>query len=263
MNIDLPGYQFVCQPTLSDWGGVACYFKDNLQFKVRSDLSFKTEDYESLWIEVNNDSHSNLICGIVYRHPNGNLDNFIEYLNFVTDKVNKETKYCTMQGDFNLDLLKIDSHTMADNFLNIMGSNFFQPYILQPTRITDHSATLIDNIFFNSIEHFTISGNIVYDLTDHLANFLIFDKFSSLPSSIPLYKRDYSKLDQQVLLNEIKLVDWQDEFAPLNHPSISVQAFYDKVSNVVDNHIPVKGLSRKEIKLKSKPRTECPTYGPS
>ena len=238
MNIDLPGYQFEPQPTLSDWGGVAFYIKDNLQFKVRSDLSSKTEDYESLWIEVNNDSHSNIICGIVYRHPNGNLDNFIEYLNFVTDEVNKETKYCTMQGDFNLDLLKIDSHTMTDNFLNIMGSIFFQPYILQPTRITDHSATLIDNIFFNSIEHFTISGNIVYDLTDHLANFLIFDKFSSLPSSIPLYKRDYSKLDQQALLNEIKLVDWQDEFSSLNHPSIIFQAFYDKVSNVVDNHIP-------------------------
>ena len=82
----------------------------------------------------------------------------------------------------------------------------------------------MDNIFFNSIEHFTISGNIVYDL---IANFLIFDKFSSLPSSIPLYKRDYSKLDQQALLNEIKLVDWQDEFSSLNHPSILFQAFYD------------------------------------
>ena len=134
-----------------------------------------------------------------------------------------------------------------------MGSNFFQPYILQPTRITDHSATLIDNIFFNSIEHFTISGNMVYDLTDHLANFVIFDKFSSLPSSIPLYKRDYSKIDQQALLNEIKLVDWQDEFSSLNHPSILFQAFYHNVSNVVDNNIPVKRLSRKEIRLKSKP----------
>ena len=45
---------------------------------------------------------------------------------------------------------------------------FFHPHILQPTRITDHFATLIDNIFFNSIEHIAISGNVVYDLSDHL-----------------------------------------------------------------------------------------------
>ena len=56
-----------------------------------------------------------------------------------------------------------------DNFIHMLtGLNFpftlsfFQPHILQPTRITDHSSTLINNIFFNSIEHFTISGNIPY-----------------------------------------------------------------------------------------------------
>ena len=84
-------------------------------------------------------------------------------------------------GDFNVDLLKTELHQSSDNFLNTLGSYFFQPHIFQPTRVTDHSATLIDNIFFNSLEHFVISGNIVYDLTDHFPNFLIFDKFSSLP----------------------------------------------------------------------------------
>ena len=54
-------------------------------------------------------------------------------------------------GDFNIDLLKFKSHSATDGFLNTLGSNFFQPYIMQPPRITNHSATLIDNIFFNSI----------------------------------------------------------------------------------------------------------------
>ena len=96
-------------------------------------------------------------------------------------------------GDFNLDLLQIQSHAETDDFMNILGSSFFQPQILQPTRITDHSATLIDNIFFNSLEHFTISGNLAYDITDHLPNFLIFNKFNTLPGNIKLYKRGYSK----------------------------------------------------------------------
>ena len=75
----------------------------------------------------------------------------------------------------------------------------------------NHSSfsTLIDNNFFNSIEHFTISGNIVHDLTDHLPNFIIFTKFSTLPYTVKIFKRDYSKFDQHVLVSGIQLIDWE------------------------------------------------------
>ena len=70
-----------------------------------------------------------------------------ELQNYKADRINRENKTCIIMGDFNIDLLKFESHSATDGFLNTLGSNFFQPYILQPTRITDHSATLIDNIF--------------------------------------------------------------------------------------------------------------------
>ena len=47
-------------------------------------------------------------------------------------------------GDFNFNLLNSDSHSGTEEFLNTLGSYFFNPHILQPTRITHHSATLID-----------------------------------------------------------------------------------------------------------------------
>ena len=156
-------------------------------------------------------------------------------------------------GDFNIDLLKFESHSATDGFLNTLGSNFFQPYILQPTRITDHSATLIDNFFLNSIEHFTISDNIVHDLSDHLPNFLIFNKFSSLPCNVKIFKRDYSKFDQQALISEIQLVDWETIFVPNDSACNMFKSFYSKISSIINKHIPVKQLSRREIKLKSKP----------
>ena len=132
-----------------------------------------------------------------------------------------------------MDLLKFESHLVTDDFLNTLGSYFFQPHILQPTRITDHSATLIDNIFFNSIEHFTVSGNLVYDLTDHLANFLIFDKFSSLPSNIKLYKRDFSNFNQQVLLDDMQSVDWHVVFDSIENPSDLFKSFHIKLNKQV------------------------------
>ena len=114
-------------------------------------------------------------------------------------------------GDFNLNLLNIETHSGTDEFLNTMGSYCYNPHILQPTRITDHSATLIDNVFFNSPSHHTISGNIVFDLTDHLPNFLIVNKFMALPKEFKLYKRDYSNFNEHQFCEDIQSLNWNLE----------------------------------------------------
>ncbi len=129
-------------------------------------------------------------CGVIYRNPRGDPKIFMNYMDMAIEKIHQENKYCIIQGDFNLDLLKSESHQTQN--LNALNSLYFQPQILQPTRITDHSATLIDNIFFNSLDHFTISGNLVYDLSDHLPNFTIITKYDALPRSKEFYKRDFS-----------------------------------------------------------------------
>ena len=109
-------------------------------------------------------------------------------MNRTTEQIHSQEKYTLIMGDFNINLL--DCNHFSDDFINILGCLFFQPHSLQPTRITNHTATLIDNIFFNPNDHFTISGNTVYDLTDHLPNFIIFSNFGSLPSNIKIYTRD-------------------------------------------------------------------------
>jgi hypothetical protein len=87
---------------------------------------------------------------------------------------------CVLIGDFNLNLLNWDSLSPTEEFLNTLGTYFYNPHILQPTRMTHHLVTLIDNIFLNAISHHTISGNVVYDISDHLPNFLILNNVSTL-----------------------------------------------------------------------------------
>ena len=149
-----------------------------MKYLLRTDVSCSEIDYEALWTEIQSDSHRNILCGVLYRHPNGNLTNFMAYLNATIEKFHWENMYCVIMGDFNLDVLKFETHPITNDFLDTLGSCFFQPQILQPTRITDHSSTLIDNIFFNSIDYFLIGGNIVYDLTNDLPNFLIINSYS-------------------------------------------------------------------------------------
>ena len=134
----------------------------------------------------------------------------MDYINSDIEKIHRERKYCVIMGDFNIDLLKYEEHHQSDDFINTLGIYSFQPHILQPTRITAHSATLIDNIFFNSIDHNLISGNLICDISDNLPNFLLIYNMPTSQCRTGFYVRDYSKLNETALYDEIKLIDWRE-----------------------------------------------------
>jgi len=72
-----------------------------------------------------------------------------------------------LAGDYNIDLLKINEHGPSQDFLNIMNSESFLPTINSPTRISSHSATIIDNIYVNCIHDITEPTIVVSDFSDH------------------------------------------------------------------------------------------------
>ena len=72
------------------------------------------------------------------------------YLNPLLDNLSKESnKTIVLLGDFNIDLLNFDTLEYVSTFLDDIASNSLQAQILQPTRISNNSKTLIDNIFCN------------------------------------------------------------------------------------------------------------------
>jgi hypothetical protein len=81
----------------------------------------------------------------------------------------------------------------------------FIPLINRPTRLTSHSATLIDNIFTNCPSQNTVNGIILNDMSDHLP---IFAFFSS--ELIPHKKevKSYRDYSEQNLTTSLSLVDW-------------------------------------------------------
>ena len=111
-------------------------------------------------------------------------------------------------GDFNIDLLNYKSHHLTEEYINTMNSLSFQPMITKPKRITDHYATLIGHIFFNPLEYFTVSGNIIYNISDHLPNFVLIDNANIQNKSKKVFKRDYSNRDRNALIEDFKRIDW-------------------------------------------------------
>ena len=72
-------------------------------------------------------------------------------------------------GDFNIDLLKSESCDYSMRFLEQLFTSSYIPLELRPTRFTQHTATLIDNIFTNDMEIIESSKNgiIFCDISDH------------------------------------------------------------------------------------------------
>ena len=91
--------------------------------------------------------------------------------------ISAEYKLAYICGDYNLDLLKHDSDSKINDFLTIFFDHNMFPLIDRPTRITYHSATLLDNIFTNIFDNKIKYGVCVSDITD---NYPIFQITSSL-----------------------------------------------------------------------------------
>ena len=114
-----------------------------------------------------NKNGKNIIIGVVYRPPSGNFDS----INEILETVDRENKLlCYLMGDFNIDLFKSESCDYANYFTEQLFTSSFFPLITKATRITHHTATLIDNIFTNNLEQLddSINGIIFSDISDHL-----------------------------------------------------------------------------------------------
>ena len=157
-------------------------------------------------------------------------------------------------GDFNIDLLKVDSNEDSNAFYNNVTSHFFTPFILQPTRLK--SMTLIDNSFINSIEYPSYSGNLTIRLPDHLIQFVILEGFYKdlTPKKTNIFERNFRNFSEQEFNDKMKNTKWKYILKmDLNDPNLSMNNLHDYINGLLDIYAPYKKLSEKEIKLKSKP----------
>ena len=93
-------------------------------------------------------------------------------------------------SDFIVSLLNCNDRTPTNEFLDYLASKSVITYILEPTRITDHPETLIDNIFSNVISIDAISDNLTGTILDHLPQIMMF----------PMYLLILLQADQKKLL---------------------------------------------------------------
>ena len=90
----------------------------------------------TLFIEVKLNKTKSIIVGVIYRpnsQPRADMDIFTTELADITAKTNNENKESYIMGDFNIDLLKFQSHGKTKCFIESMLTTGYLPVITKPT----------------------------------------------------------------------------------------------------------------------------------
>ena len=156
----------------------------------------------------------NLILKSIYRKPGQLLDDFTLFLekNCIICKngqtLNRSSYICR---DYNMDLLKIKtSKHFNDFFDNLITVEFF-PKITLPTRLTEQSSTLIDNVFSNNLVKKETSGILLSHISDHQFLFTYIEKLSyikKVPKFVDIEKTDANSLENFIReLNDMNIYD--------------------------------------------------------
>lgn len=148
-------------------GGVSLYVKKTLPYDVLDDYTVLQDDIETVAV-----MHRNTAILLVYRPPSSTIDVVFEFLQSFLENASMNKWEVVIFGDLNIDLNKNNSNqlkllelTLSYGCKNIIGS---------PTRVTEHSETLIDVCFTSFPANNALSGVFMSKISDHFPFFALF-----------------------------------------------------------------------------------------
>ena len=228
------------------------YLHKKYKYSIRN-INDTSDIWEGLFIDIPQYNNKNIILGNIYRPPkqnnnNTNIETFINQLSPIIHQFGRSRSNTIIAGDFNIDLLKVNDRPVFSDFFDLFVSNSFKPKVTVPTRLTDTTCTLIDNIFSSLTSSVPdISGVLVSNISDHLPCFTCFK--NSVPHETNI-KYIYKCCYRQDALNKYYCdLESQNIFDRLNtdlqaDPNVN----YDVLENILCG-TKVKYLSHKRVRF--------------
>ena len=217
--LHVEGYQLISMAKhCSAHSGLVIYLSNKYQHEVLN-IHEQSNLWDGQFIKISGMLHNrNIILGNIYRPPNDineNYKTFFDELIRILAILNKSKHEVIIAGDFNIDLLKVNTNMHAHEFFHTLIAQSFIPKITLPTRFSDLRCTLIDNflcklspaILDSSAAIFTnnISDHQLYILVvPNLSNTIKVPKYTNIlwdANSTPNFKADISKANVFAKLN--------------------------------------------------------------
>ena len=138
-------------------------------------------------------------------------------------------------------MIKYDNDDDCQNLIDNAHNNGFVQIVSRPTRITEHSATLIDHVYTNNIDSALSCNILTLDLSDHLG---IHTRITLGPTTaqsrkIPAQSKN-SKVNQRIF-NEandsvFKRLIYEESWEEALSDNLDAQSSYDKFEDTYMKH---------------------------
>jgi len=227
-----------------DGGGVSVFVRNGIKCNVIQKFVLVNNIVESVCVEISMGGKVVNVLGI-YRPPSpNNIQQFIEILDDTLSMFHP-SDHLMVCGDTNIDLIDLSNN--GNSFVDLMRSYSLFNCISLPTRISNHSCSLIDHIWTNYLP-IEIGGTFVNDVTDHFPVFVLFP--FDFNSNLFVKKfRDHSRKCLDSLYGSVQ--PFVSNFLSDREGDVSVRTsiFHDKLLDIYNKCCPVrsKTLSRSRV----------------
>ena len=196
----------------------------------------------------------------MYRWAPGLSADITQFINEFTEVLNSLhtlSKYVYLNGDYNIDLLTVNSDNHAQSFYENLTSQGFPPKLTRPTRSCNNSHTLIDNIVSNNLYKSHRSGILTHHICDHFMSFCIVKR--GRPHNINItthveceliHSRSIANFKSSITNADImsKL-----DMGPSANPNDNHKILSDIIKTAKANHIPKKLKKLINVNLNKQP----------
>jgi len=105
--------------------------------------------YENILVEILG-KRQKIIIGVVYRHPQYNIDEFSQSLSETVTKIANNNYAYYVLGDININLLNATNYSRIQQYTDTLSSLGCYPIINKPTRVVNEAESCIDHINTNN-----------------------------------------------------------------------------------------------------------------
>ena len=235
IEMQIENFKMFRKDRQTNGGGLVIYVRDELHCLQRTDL--ENISVESIWLEIKQPNSKSFLISYVYRPPSSKVQ-WVKDFTLMLDNSLSDEKECIVLGDFNFDLLKIDSPSKS--WLDLMESVNFKQLVKDPTRVTLNSATLIDHAFSNTPQNMSSVTVPIYAISDHYP-VCITRKVPPNYIKGPVHKiityRSLKRFDDRQFIDELSVQPWFliDQY---DNPDDSVELFLKLFKSVLSKHAP-------------------------
>ena len=179
--------------------------------------------------------------GSLYCSPNTPTKEFLDSYIELLSELNKEKHELILGMDHNLDLLKINQHKLTEEFLECNLDSGMIPQITKPTRITQTSTTLIDNVMISKkLSRQSESRILIENISDQMLSLVMVRNFRHMyREGMKIFSRDTHKNNLDKLRVALQCKNWDLELNPYkNNIDFMTERFQRVLGEAIDHFMP-------------------------